>query len=90
MLEDLNTIEMNIAHYEAMLKQDHLDDGKRSLVRRLLAEAKRNLVLATALRKTNISRYEAMLTVDLDDGKRSLVRRLLAEAKEEGQEANVR
>jgi hypothetical protein len=37
--------EMNIAHYKAMLKLD-MDDAKRSVVERLLDEAKHNLVLA--------------------------------------------
>jgi hypothetical protein len=39
------SIEMNIAHYRAILKL-HLDDRKRAVVARLLAEAQENLVLA--------------------------------------------
>ena len=45
--ENINIIELNIARYRAMLKLD-MDDGKRSIVERLLAEAKRDLALATA------------------------------------------
>lgn len=41
-------IKLNIAHYQAMLKLD-IDDGKRSTVKRLLAEAK--AVLATDTKK---------------------------------------
>jgi hypothetical protein len=41
---------MNIAHYGAMLALD-LDDNERSVVSRLLAEARENLVLATGLQK---------------------------------------
>jgi hypothetical protein len=40
---------MNIAHYEAQLKLD-MDDGKRSVVTRLLAEAQENLVLTTDIK----------------------------------------
>ena len=32
--------------------------------------------------KTNIARYQAMLTLDIDDKKRSVVERLLTEAEE--------
>ena len=40
--EDPTIIRMNIAHYEAVLKLD-MDDGRRSVVERLLAKAKREL-----------------------------------------------
>ena len=43
--EDPTIIQMNIAHYEALLKLD-MDDGRRSVVERLLAEAKDDLALA--------------------------------------------
>jgi len=49
MTEDPFFIQMNIAHYGAMLKLG-MDDEKRSLVERLLAEAKRDLALTTALK----------------------------------------
>jgi hypothetical protein len=41
-------IKLNIAHYQAMLKLD-IDDEKRSVIARLLAEAED--VLATASKK---------------------------------------
>ena len=47
MTEEPVIIQMNIARYGAMLKRD-IDGEKRSVVKRLLTEAKRNLVLATA------------------------------------------
>jgi hypothetical protein len=47
MTEDPIIIQMNIAHYGAMLKLG-MGDEKRSFVERLLAEAKRDLALATA------------------------------------------
>jgi hypothetical protein len=50
MTEDPIIIQMNIAHYGAMLKLD-LGDEKRSIVERLLAEAKRDLALATTWKK---------------------------------------
>lgn len=50
MTEEPAIIEMNIARYESLLNLD-LDDGKRSLVTRLLAEAKEGLVLAIDLKK---------------------------------------
>jgi hypothetical protein len=43
-------IQMNIAHYGAMLKLG-MGDEKRSFVERLLAEAKRDLALATVSKK---------------------------------------
>jgi hypothetical protein len=42
--EDPTIIQMNIAHYRTMLKL-HLDDEKRSVVERLLAEASDSLTL---------------------------------------------
>lgn len=42
-------INLNIAHYQAMLKRD-IDDVKRSTVARLLAEAEE--VLATDFKRT--------------------------------------
>jgi hypothetical protein len=50
MTEDPIIIRMNIAHYEAMLKLD-IGDEKRSIAERLLAEAKRDLALATTWEK---------------------------------------
>ncbi|HEY0525359.1 MAG TPA: hypothetical protein VGD08_18345 [Stellaceae bacterium] len=47
MAEDPSIIRMNIAHYGALLKRD-LGDEKRSVVERLLAEAKRDLAAAAA------------------------------------------
>jgi hypothetical protein len=44
--EDPTIIQMNIAHYRAMLKLD-LDDAKRSIVERLLAEASHSLTLTS-------------------------------------------
>ena len=44
MAEDPFIIRMNIAHYGALLKLD-LGDEKRSVVKRLLAEAKRDLAV---------------------------------------------
>jgi hypothetical protein len=44
--EDPTIIQMNIAHYRAMLKLD-LDDAKRSIVERLLAEASYSLTLTS-------------------------------------------
>ena len=38
-------IRMNIAHFKAMLKLD-MNDEKRSLIEQLLAEAKKDLVVA--------------------------------------------
>jgi hypothetical protein len=46
MTQELFITRLNIAHYEAQLKLD-MDDGKRSVVSRLLAEAQENLVLTT-------------------------------------------
>jgi hypothetical protein len=51
MTEEPVIIEMNIAHYGALLAFD-LDDEKRSVVSRLLAEAKESLVLAIDLKKS--------------------------------------
>lgn len=45
MTEAPTIIQMNIAHYRAMLKLD-LNDEKRSLIERLLAEAKKDLIVA--------------------------------------------
>ena len=44
-------MEMNIAHFQAMLKRD-IDEETRSIVERLLAEAEHHLALAkqTAVR----------------------------------------
>lgn len=50
MTEEPVIIEMNIAHYGALLALD-LDNEKRSIVSRLLAEAEANLVLAVHLKK---------------------------------------
>jgi hypothetical protein len=50
MMEDPIFIQMNIAYYGAMLKLS-MDDDKRSFVEQLLAEAKRDLALATAPKK---------------------------------------
>lgn len=44
-LEDPYIIKTNIAHYEAMLKLD-IDDHKRSVIQKLLAEARFTLALA--------------------------------------------
>ena len=44
-MESPKIIQMNIAHYEALLELD-MDDGKRSVIERLLAEARKNLALA--------------------------------------------
>lgn len=49
MVEEPIIIEMNISHYRAMLDLD-LDDRKRALLRRLLAEAERNLARAITAR----------------------------------------
>jgi hypothetical protein len=54
MTEEPAIIEMNIAHYEALLKLD-LDDGKRSTVNRLLAEARERLALADGSKKAAIA-----------------------------------
>jgi hypothetical protein len=43
-------IQMTIAHYGAMLNLD-LDDNRRSMVERLLAEAEEHLVLATSRKR---------------------------------------
>jgi len=45
MMEEPVIIRMNIAHCRAMLKLD-MDGEKHSIVKRLLADAKRDLVLA--------------------------------------------
>ena len=45
MRERPGIIQMNIAHYEALLKLD-IDGEKRSVVERLLAEARENLAFA--------------------------------------------
>jgi hypothetical protein len=45
MTEEPIILQMTIAHYGAMLKLD-LDDNRRSMVERLLAEAEEHLVLA--------------------------------------------
>ena len=47
MTEEPIIIQMNIAHYGAMLKLD-MDDENRAILEQLLAEAEQNLVLATA------------------------------------------
>ena len=47
--EDPFIIRMNIAHYNAMLKLD-MNDEKRSVIEGLLAEAKKDLVLAILVR----------------------------------------
>lgn len=47
MHENPTIIQMNIAHYRALLARN-LDDQKRSTIEQLLAEAERNLVLAHA------------------------------------------
>lgn len=43
-------IQMNITRYGAMLKSD-LDDAKRSVLERLLAEAKKDLALTKDAKK---------------------------------------
>ena len=45
MTEEPFIIQLNIDHYQAMLKLD-LDDGKRSIVERLLADAGADLAEA--------------------------------------------
>jgi hypothetical protein len=57
MTEDPIIIRMNIAHYGALLKLD-LDDDKRSIVERLLAEAKRDLAVAVSLKQLQERRAE--------------------------------
>ena len=52
MTEESVIIEMNIAHYEALLKLD-LDDSKRSAVSRLLAEATEQLAYTNRLKDGN-------------------------------------
>ncbi len=47
--DDPFIIEMNITHYRELLKLD-IDDQKRSVVERLLAEVESNLVLAKEMR----------------------------------------
>jgi hypothetical protein len=49
MTEEPTIIEVNIAHYEALLNLD-LGERQRLVVRRLLAEAKGNLATAVELR----------------------------------------
>lgn len=51
MTEDPFIIQINIAHYRAMLKLD-MNDTKRSVIERLLAEAERNLRPADALEES--------------------------------------
>jgi hypothetical protein len=55
-------IEMSIAHYGALLRLD-LDDDKRSIVKRLLAEAKESLVLATEQRKQQERRAQVLSVI---------------------------
>lgn len=50
MTEDPFITQMNIAHFRALLQLD-IDDAKRSVVERLLAEAEKNLVLAEAAKR---------------------------------------
>lgn len=50
MTEDPIIIQLNIAHYRAILQAD-TDGEKRSMIERLLAKAKTDLVLATNSRK---------------------------------------
>ena len=45
MTEDPFTLQLNIDHYRAHLKLD-IDDGKRSVIARFLAEARTRLVEA--------------------------------------------
>jgi hypothetical protein len=52
MTEEPIIIRMNITHYREMLKLE-LDDAKRSVVERLLAEAREHLVVATLERNRN-------------------------------------
>ena len=47
---DIFATHMNIARYRALLKLD-IDDEKRSVIRRLLAEAEENLELANGSNK---------------------------------------
>lgn len=57
MTEDPIIIQMNIAHYGAMLKLG-MGDEKRTFIERLLAEAKRDLALATASKNSNSARHK--------------------------------
>jgi hypothetical protein len=50
MTEESEIIQMNIAHYQTILKLD-MDDEKRSVVERLLVEAERDLLPLTGLKK---------------------------------------
>lgn len=50
MTEEPIIIEMNIAHYEALLKRE-LEGKQRSIVQKLLAEAKSNLAIANEERR---------------------------------------
>jgi len=50
MQNDVLIIEMNIARYQAMLKSAKVDDKTRSLVKKLLAEAQGDLMLAADLK----------------------------------------
>ena len=47
MTENPQIIQMNIAHYQALLKLN-MDGAKRSVIERLLAKAKEDLALALA------------------------------------------
>ena len=62
MTEEPVIIEMSIAHYGALLRLD-LDDDERSIVKRLLAEAKESLVLATEQRKQHERRAQVLSVI---------------------------
>ena len=51
-MESPRIIQMNIAHYEALLKLN-MDDGKRSVIERLLADARESLALAAVVEQRN-------------------------------------
>jgi hypothetical protein len=57
MTEEPVILQMNISHYGAMLKLN-LDDEKRSVVNRLLTEAKEHLALALIEREQSVRRRE--------------------------------
>jgi hypothetical protein len=48
MVDESKIIRMNIAHYEAMLKLD-MNNDKRSVVQRLLVQAKESLAAASRI-----------------------------------------
>jgi rubrerythrin len=60
MTEEPVIIQMNISHYSAMLKLN-LDDETRSVVNRLIAEAREHLALAILEREQQRPRCEREL-----------------------------